>query len=93
MGCSFSGQLSSASRGENRSLGIILEQGRHGEAEAGEEVAAVELLADAQHLDLLGCGIVIDLGLLGIDDPDPANSGVKIIVDLLLDFIMRSCSR
>src|SRR5208337_1706583 len=40
----------SANRGKRpRSLGIVLEQGGHGEVEAGQQVATIEFLADLEH--------------------------------------------
>src|SRR5208283_5869042 len=77
--------VSANRRKRPRSLGFILEQDRDRESKAGEEVAAIQLLADADHLDLLGCGIDVDLGLFGIDDPDTSHSGLEIVVNLPVD--------
>ena len=60
----------SANRGKRpRLLGIVLEQGGHGEVEAGQQVATIEFLADLEHLDLGWRGVEIHLGLIGINHP------------------------
>src|SRR5208337_326132 len=77
--------VSANRRKRPRSLGFILEQDRDRKSKAGEEVAAIQLLANADHLHLLGCGIDVDLGLFGIDDPDASHSGLEIVVNFPVD--------
>ena len=56
--CSLNSQFVSTTLGNGpTSLGVVFEQYRDREAEAREEFTAVKLLAGAENLDLLRCGI------------------------------------
>jgi hypothetical protein len=67
----------------------LLDEVRHRQAKARQDVANVQLVAWREHTDLGRVHIGIDFRLAGINDSYRPNSDLEILLQLLRDFIGR----